>query len=214
MSSRAFILENLRLEPAPALPEIRLYRAHPGSGLRRLVGEDGPPPYWAYGWAGGTMLARHILDHPETVRGRRVLDIGCGSGVVAIAAALAASASVTAADSDPHALAATKLNAEANGVTVTITESDLSAVPDVDLILGGDVFYSAEVAGRMTVLFGRCVAAGIDVLIGDPYRAFLPLERLRLVAESRVPDFGQGERARAGVFAFGDQGASPLEPFD
>ncbi|MEI9903132.1 MAG: 50S ribosomal protein L11 methyltransferase [Asticcacaulis sp.] len=167
-----------------------------------MVGEDGPPPYWAYGWAGGTVLARHILDHPETVRGRRVLDIGCGSGVVAIAAALSGAGSVTACDSDDCALEATRLNAEANRVTITVKESDLSAMPDVDLVVGGDVFYSAEVAGRMTAFFERCVAAGIKVLIGDPYRVFLPPGRLRRIAEDKVPDFGQGGLARAGVFAF------------
>lgn len=200
--ARAFIRQNLRLEPAPRLPEIRLYRAHPESGLRRLAGEDGPPPYWAYGWAGGTILARYILDHPETVAGRVVHDIGCGSGVAAIAAALAGAASVTASDSDPHALAAARLNAEVNGATIAVAAGGLSRLPDADLILGGDVFYSEEVAIRMTAVFDLCLAAGKQVLVGDPYRAFLPLGRLCRIAQGYVPDFGQGEPVRAGVFAF------------
>ncbi|MBN9021095.1 MAG: hypothetical protein J0H08_03185, partial [Rhizobiales bacterium] len=84
----AFIAERLAVRPAPGVPGIRLHQAGPGSGLVRFLGGDGTPPYWAYGWAGGTVLARHLLAHPEVVRGRRILDIGAGSGIVAIAAAL------------------------------------------------------------------------------------------------------------------------------
>src|SRR5690349_7151761 len=122
-NARDFIRANLRLEPAPGLPEILLYRAHAQSGLSRIAG--GAPPYWAHTWAGGTALARHILDHPDTVQGRNVLDLGTGAGLVAIAAARAGAASVTAADIDPNAIAATKLNAEANGVSIATLEADL-----------------------------------------------------------------------------------------
>jgi hypothetical protein len=85
----AFIAANLHVRPAPALPDILLYAAHPASGLSRLGAgnADDPPPYWAYGWAGGTVLASHLFSNPECVRGRRVLDLGAGSGLVAIAAA-------------------------------------------------------------------------------------------------------------------------------
>lgn len=133
--TRAFILENLRLEPAPGVPEIRLYRAHAGSRLSRL-GET--PPYWAYHWAGGTVLARYILDHPQTVQGRRVLDLGTGSGLVAIAAAMAG-AEVRAVDINPRAIAAAELNAQANGVRIAVSEGDLLAgdPPETDLILVG-----------------------------------------------------------------------------
>ena len=102
-----FIRENMRVAPVPLLPEILLYTAHPASGLWRLAGPEAdgadlPPPYWAYQWAGGAVLARHFLDRPETVRGRRVLDLGAGSGVVGIAAAKAGASQVIAAEIDPH----------------------------------------------------------------------------------------------------------------
>ncbi len=206
MNLRAFILDNLTLAPAPAVPEIRLYRAHPASGLSRLDKGDAAAPYWAYGWAGGTVLARHVLDHPETVAGRRVLDLGCGSGLVAIAAARAGARHVTATDLDPHALAATQINAEANDVTVEVA-SDVATSPDVDIVLAGDVFYTDDVAARSLAFLDACAAAGIHVLVGDPGRTFLPFDRLERIAEYAVPDFGQGEPAKAWVFAFGDQGA-------
>ncbi len=196
--ARDFITANLRLLPAPAVPEIRLYRAYPGSGLSGFVGEDGPPPYWAYGWAGGTVLARYLLDHPETVRGRRVLDLGCGSGIVAIAAAKAGASRVLASDLDPNALAATRLNAETNGAAIEV----VAAVPDpldADLILAGDVFYSEDVAERLLAFLD---ASGVEALVGDPGRAFLPLDRLERIAEYIVPDFGSAEPAPAAVYRF------------
>jgi len=210
LNHKGFIRERLNLTKVTEAGYIGLYRAHAGSGLSRLGDEL---PYWAYGWAGGTVLARYILDHPEAVTGLRVLDLGCGSGLVAIAAALSGAAQVTAVDIDPYAVAATDLNAEANGVTIMASQADLldGLSPDVDVILGGDVFYAEALAGRATSFFDRCVASGIKVLIGDPGRKSLPLDRLQPLTEYDVPDFGAGV-VRARVFAFGDQGASPLEP--
>ncbi|QKC99274.1 class I SAM-dependent methyltransferase [Mesorhizobium sp. NZP2298] len=208
----------MRLVPVPALPEIRLYTAHPGSGLRRLVEpEDGAyadvdapepqPPYWAYAWAGGAVLARYILDHPMRVAGRRVLDLGAGSGLVGIAAAKAGACEVVAAEIDRNGIAALGLNAEANGVEITIAEGDITKglPPAVDLVLAGDVFYSRDVARRITPFLDRCLAAGIDVLVGDPRRNDLPLSRLRLLAEYQVPDFGDAKGTaskQSGVFSF------------
>src|SRR5262245_10976783 len=102
-----FIRQNLHLQPVPSVPEIRIYTAHPASGLRRLLdeGEGGAAPYWAYPWAGGAALARFLLDRPETVAGRRVLDLGAGSGLVGIAAAKAGAREVIAAEIDPHGIA-------------------------------------------------------------------------------------------------------------
>ncbi|MER9687685.1 50S ribosomal protein L11 methyltransferase [Mesorhizobium sp. M0139] len=218
-----FIKANLRLAPVPALREIQLYTAHPGSGLRRLVEwraygpEDGSqteqheaepqPPYWAYAWAGGAVLARYILDHPQSVAGSRVLDLGAGSGLVGIAAAKAGASAVIAAEIDRNGVAAIGLNALANGVEITIVDQDITTGPPpaVDLVLAGDVFYGREVALRMIPFLDRCLAAGIEVLVGDPRRADLPLSRLRLVAEYQVPDFGDAKGAAgrlSGVFWF------------
>ncbi|HEY4202255.1 MAG TPA: 50S ribosomal protein L11 methyltransferase [Devosiaceae bacterium] len=195
--------------PAPAVPEIRLYTAHPASGLWRLVGRDedhSEPPYWAYRWAGGTVLARHVLDHPETVRGRHVLDLGSGSGIVGIAAAKSGARSVLAAEIDPNGLVALGLNAVENGVTLTPVGGDLTcgSPPGVDLILVGDLFYAAELAERVTAFLDRSLAMGIDVLVGDPGRAHLPHDQLRPIAQYLVPDFGSVRDATtlSSVFAF------------
>jgi predicted nicotinamide N-methyase len=213
-----FIKANMRLVRAPALPEIRFYTAHPGSGLRRLVdpehdddADEGTPepqpPYWAYAWAGGTVLARYILDHPVSVAGRRVLDLGAGSGVVGIAAAKAGAREVIAAEIDRNGVAAIGLNAAANGFSITVFGDDITKGPPpaVDLVLAGDVFYGQDVTERVMPFLDRCLAAGIEVLVGDPGRAYLPRSRLRLLAEYTVPDFGDAKDAAprpSGVFRF------------
>ena len=201
-----FIRDNMRVVPVPSVPEIRLYTATPASGLWRLAEKGGKqaPPYWAYQWAGGLALARHILDHPETVAGRRVLDLGAGSGLVGIAAAKAGAAQVIAAESDRNAHAAIELNAAENGFAITLADVDvlIGPSPTVDLVLAGDVFYDRGTALRMTAFLDRCLAAGIAVLVGDPGRAYLPRARLRLLAEYDVLDVGDGASVKPGfVFA-------------
>ena len=202
-----FIETELPLEPVPSVPEILLHGAGPKSGLWRLAQEDDAfaPPYWAYRWGGGLALARHVLDHPEAVQGHRVLDLGCGSGIIAIAATKAGAIQVVAADTDRYALAATALYASANGVTLTTVCVDLTAgpPPDVDVILVGDLFYEVELAVRVTAFLACCVSAGRTVLVGDPGRDFLPLARLRLLAEYPAMDFAgsSGSRPNA-VFSF------------
>lgn len=193
-----FIRANTRVVAVPSLPEIRLHTAHQASGLWRLAvpdedGSDAPPPYWAFPWPGGVALARYILDRPEIVIGRRVLDLGAGSGIVGIAAAKAGASQVIAAEIDPYAIAALGLNAAANGVTLTVTGGDLTPgpPPPVDLVAVGDLFYEADLAGRVTAFLDRCLDAGIDVLVGDPGRAALPRRRLRLLAEYPVADVGE-----------------------
>ena len=190
----AFIAANLRLDPVPLLSGIRLYSAHPGSGLGRLprAGDD-VPPYWAWRWAGGLALARYFLDRPDRVAGLRVLDLGAGCGVVGIAALKAGAASVLAAETDANGRAALRLNARANGVELAVTGDDLLDGPppaDVDLVSVGDLFYDVEVARRAAAFLERCAAAGLAVLVGDPGRRPLPRERLDLVATYAVPDFG------------------------
>jgi predicted nicotinamide N-methyase len=196
----AFIRANLPVKAVPTVPEIRLHQADPASGLHRLGGKN--PPYWAYPWAGGLALARFVLDRPGSVIGRRVLDLGAGSGLVAVAAAKAGAAAIMAAEIDPNALAALRLNAALNDVALEPTDRDLTGggPPDVDVILVGDLFYAANLALRVTRFLDRCLDAGMEVLVGDVGRAHLPNERLRPLARYEVPDFG--EMKTGVVFSF------------
>ncbi len=191
------------------MPEISLHKAGPKSGLWRLAEADKAfsTPYWAYHWGGGLALARHMLDRPETVRTRRVLDLGSGSGLVGIAAAKAGAAHVVAYDVDPYAQTATMLNARANSVVVEAMLGDITdgGPPDVEVVLVGDLFYEEGVAARVTRFLDRSLAAGIEVLVGDPWRAFLPRTRLELLAEYPGVDFGgvaAPEVASNAVFRF------------
>lgn len=194
MKPADFIGQNLRLEPVPALPDILLYTAHPGSRLSRLADpddDDPPAPYWAYQWAGGLALAQHFAVHPKLVAGKRVLDLGAGSGLVGIVAAKTGAA-VSAAEIDANGRAAIALNATANGVAIVIVEIDITgpAPGGFDLIAAGDVFYNPEVGARMLPFLQRCAEAGQEVLIGDPDRRDLPVDQLERLASYAVGDVG------------------------
>jgi predicted nicotinamide N-methyase len=206
---RELIQSSFPLTPVPNVPEIRLHKAGPGSGLWRFAeaDKDFDAPYWAYHWGGGLALARHVLDNPQSVAGRKVLDLGAGSGIVAIAAAKAGAAYVTAADINHYAIEAIDLNAAANGVNITPLLADLTpgSPPEVDIVLVGDLFYDADLAQRVTAFLDRCLAANIQILVGDPWRATLPLSRLTLLAEYEGGDFGASDNApqkKNAVFAF------------
>ncbi|MFX0593860.1 class I SAM-dependent methyltransferase [Melissospora conviva] len=188
-----FVRLHATLAPVPFVPEVRLHQADEPIGLWELTeGEfrsDQPPPFWAFAWAGGQALARYVLDHPEVVRGRRVLDLAAGSGLVAIAAMRAGATSVRAVEVDERAVAAILLNAEANGVPVDAELADLldGDAGDAEVVLAGDVFYSDAMARRMLRFQLRAARAGARVLVGDPGRAFLPRERFRELAGYEVP---------------------------
>ena len=148
-----------------------------------------PPPFWAFAWAGGQALARYLLDHPEEVAGRTVLDFATGSGMVAIAAMKAGAASALGADIDEFCEAAVALNAAANGVSVAFTRENLLEAPPpaVDVILAGDIWYERPLAERATAWLGVARAAGARVLLGDPGRSYFPREGLAQLAEYQVP---------------------------
>jgi predicted nicotinamide N-methyase len=175
------------LLPVPLVPEISLHLAEHG---KTLFGDqfstDTAPPFWAFAWAGGQALARYVLDHPESVAGRRVIDIATGSGVAAVAAARAGAASVAAIDRDPAAVDATLRNAAANGVTIDARTADIADVDGAEVILAGDVFYMRSVADRMTVELRRLARTGL-VLVGDPGRGYFPGRLFRHAAEYVVP---------------------------
>ncbi|KXF79320.1 nicotinamide N-methyase [Paramesorhizobium deserti] len=191
--ARAFILANTRLQAPPHVPEIRLFLADEAHDLWHKTEEELatiglPPPFWAFAWAGGQGVARHILDNPEIVRGKAVLDFASGSGLVAIAAAKAGAAGVIASDIDPFAETAIALNAAANGVAVASRIEDLIGTDEGwDVILAGDVFYERPFAERLIPWFSTLRERGATVIVGDPGRAYLPKERLQSLAVYTVP---------------------------
>ncbi|MFN3572428.1 MAG: class I SAM-dependent methyltransferase [Phenylobacterium sp.] len=191
---RAFILANTRLQTPPHTPELTLRLADEITPIWRMTEEaleqiGLPPPFWAFAWAGGQALARYILDHPQIVAGRRVVDFASGSGIVAIAAAKAGAAHVLAADIDPFCGAALAVNAEANGVACDFTDADLldAPPPPVEVILAGDICYEKPLAARVLAWLGAARQAGATVLIGDPGRSYFPREGLDKLAEYQVP---------------------------
>jgi predicted nicotinamide N-methyase len=186
-----------QLRPVPLVPEIRLHQADDLVSLwQRLELTSGrtglDPPFWASAWAGGQALARYLLDHPQTVRGRHVIDLASGSGLAAIAAAKAEAAAVTAYDIDPLAVAAIGVNADANAVTVRavcadILNDDDPPDPGVDLVLVADAFYQRDLAAKVMRFIERAHAGGAAVLAGDFGRAYLPRDRLTPLASYDVP---------------------------
>jgi len=191
--ARAFILANTALTRPPHVPEIVLHLADEAHDLwlkteEQLEDIGLPPPFWAFAWAGGQGLARFILDHPEIVRDRVVLDFASGSGLVGIAALKAGAKTLTAADIDPFCAAAIALNAEANGVTLDAVIVNLIGCDEGwDVVLAGDVFYDQAFAQRLMPWFEQLAARGATVLVGDPGRSYLPKERLRACATYEVP---------------------------
>jgi predicted nicotinamide N-methyase len=219
----AFILANTRLQPVPHAPEIALWLADEVTPIWRLteeeLGEMGlPPPFWAFAWAGGQGLARWLLDHPEAVAGKRVLDFAAGSGLVGIAAMKAGAASALCADIDPFCGAAVALNAEANGVALAFTDHDLlrAEPPDVEVICAGDVFYEKPMAEAVLAWLTAASTRGVRVLVGDPLRTYFPKSGFDLLAEYAVPTTRELEDSavkRTRVWALAAEAAPPrLEP--
>ena len=188
----AFIRAHTRLLPVPHAPEIALHVADEATPLwsktEEELGEIGlPPPFWAFAWAGGQALARHLLDHPALVRGRRVLDFASGSGLAGIAAARAGASGVAATDIDAFAAAAIALNAAANGVSLDVALADVIGTDDGwDVVLAGDVFYERDMAGRVAGWLGTLARRGAVVLVGDPGRSYLPRDRMEALATYTV----------------------------
>ncbi|MGE4246823.1 MAG: methyltransferase [Parvibaculaceae bacterium] len=207
----AFIRANTKVLPVPLVPEISLHLAEESLPIWRKteeeLGEIGlPPPFWAFAWAGGQALARHVLDNADLVRGRDVLDLAAGSGLVSVAALKAGAARVLAADIDPMAGAAVRINAPLNGVEAEVTTLDLLGAPpgSFDTILVGDIFYEKALATRALAWLRQAQRQGSCVLIGDPGRSYLPRGDLHKLAEYCVPvtrELEDAEIKRTGVWA-------------
>ncbi len=191
---RAFILENTRIQPPPHTPELSLHLADEVTPIWRLteeaLAEIGlPPPFWAFAWAGGQALARYVLDHPDEVAGKRVVDFASGSGIVGIAAMRAGAGHVLATDIDPFCGAALAVNGELNGVRIDFTDQNLleTPPPDVDVILAGDICYEKPLATQVMDWLAAAHVRGTRVLIGDPGRSYFPRVGLEKLAEYEVP---------------------------
>jgi predicted nicotinamide N-methyase len=189
----SFIRENAALTTPPLVPEVALHLAVEALPLWEKTEEELqaiglPPPYWAFAWAGGQALARYVLDHPELVAGRAVLDVASGSGLVAIAAMKAGALRVEATEIDAIACAAIAANAEANGAAIRVAEGDpIGRDVATDVVLVGDAFYEKPLADRLLPWLERLAERGASVLIGDPGRSYFPKERFELIASYEVP---------------------------
>ena len=185
-----FVQSNTALSSAPACPEVALWLASEVTPLWEATEEtlqrsNLPPPYWAFCWAGGQALTRTILDRPDLVRGKRVLDFAAGGGSAGIAAALKGAASVEIAEIDPFAIASIGLNATANGVDVVAVLDDLVGVPNRwDVVVAGDVCYERAMTDHIWPWLKQLAADGAVVLMADPGRAYLP--KLGLMELSRM----------------------------
>jgi predicted nicotinamide N-methyase len=219
-SARAFVLRHTSLRPVPGLEEIRLHLADEVLPLWHAVQiETGDPdaalPYWAFAWAGGLAIGRYLRDHPEAVAGRRVFDVASGSGLCAIAAMHAGATEASGADIDAFAAAAIERNARANGWRVTVVRRDVldEDAPEADVILAGDCCYDAGLAERVLPWLHRARDRGIDVLIGDPGRRYLPTAELIELASYAVQTTTELEdldRKQGQVYALRAPGA-PLQ---
>lgn len=202
--------DSLRLQPVPLVPEVKLFLAEDPMLLWARLEADArgslTAPFWATAWTGGQALARYVLDHPDRVAGRKVLDIASGSGLVAVAAALAGAADVIANDIDEYAIEAIRANAKANGVVLRPDSHDLTGGDggDAEVILVGDCLYNAELAARVLPFVARAQARGATVLLGDPGRGFTPSHLLETLATYHLAAMGaaeDGQNERASVLS-------------
>nr|XP_018901706.1 PREDICTED: electron transfer flavoprotein beta subunit lysine methyltransferase-like [Bemisia tabaci] len=188
------------LSVAHLTPELRLHLITPNCTLWRAPPSEAPfaDPYWAFYWPGGQAIARYILDHPAAVRGRRVLDLGAGSGACGIAAAIAGAQRVLLNDIDPVACVAARLNLQENleqckTCDVGISSENLLKAEFFpwDLILIGDMFYDETFAAVLYPWLKSASAEGCSVLIGDPGRHGLSARirsRLTKLEEYNLPE--------------------------
>jgi predicted nicotinamide N-methyase len=204
-----FIRSNTALIAPPLVPEVRLHLATELVALWRsteeeLAAQGVPPPYWAFAWAGGQALARYILDRPQIVAGKSVLDFGSGSGLVAIAAMKAGARAARASDVDIFAAAAIALNARANDVEIEADTRDLiGSAFDGDTILVGDMCYERPLADRLLDWLHDQRERGRAVLLGDPGRSYFPkagIEKLASYSVQTTRELEDREIRETGVY--------------
>jgi predicted nicotinamide N-methyase len=190
---KAFITAHTVARPVPSVPQIKLYQADDATALWQMTEADLdqhqlPPPFWAFAWSGGQALAKYVLETPDIVAGKTVLDLACGSGMVGIAAAIAGAAQVICNDIDPYCEAAVSLNAGLNQCQIAFLGGNLltAGLPDVEVILAGDIAYERPMAEAMLTVLRAEVAKGKAVYIGDPHRTYFPKSGLTRCADYEI----------------------------
>lgn len=208
---RAFVRRTTQLRAVPDLPGVHLQLADDvavvhGLAARELGQSDAALPFWAFPWAGGLAISRYLIEHPDEVAGRRVLDVATGSGLCAIVALKSGAASAHAVDVDPLSEAAVAVNARANGVRVGFSRRDLLGAdpPPCDVILAGDVCYEETMAARMIGWLRLAARRGTRVLVGDPGRTYLPpgLDRLAAYRVRTSRELENAEIKESAVYTF------------
>ena len=193
VASRAFVISHTVVIAPPLVPEIKLHLARNSHTIFQaahdlVAGGLGERPYWAFAWPGGQALSRYILDHPDLVAGRAVLDLGAGSAMAAIAAMRAGATHAIAADVDPLSAAAAGLNADLNSVSLTVTTDDLLGLEcDADLIIIGDLVYEPDLQDRVGAFIERHRKRGVPFLYGDRTTARRPPGSFRMLDEYEAP---------------------------
>ena len=222
LSPDLVLRDHTRIGSAPLTPELRFHLADPQSDLWRqeeeaLIAQGLPSPFWAFAWGGGQALARLVLDQPERVKDKRVLDFACGCGVAGIAAAKAGADLVTGTEIDAFAVHAARANARLNDVPMQVLHADLVGCDDGwDVVLAGDVFYETEAGAAITDWLESLHDRGALVLIGDPVRAYLPKDKLSIMTRFEAPRAGDLEdqdvgAARVWRFSAPSRGLPELE---
>ncbi|MGR3371920.1 MAG: class I SAM-dependent methyltransferase [Pseudooceanicola nanhaiensis] len=192
----ALIRDHLPLAPVPGFDDLRHHAARPEARVSRLAEKLGTnaedlAPFWAWLWPGGAGLIRFVTEQPDSVKGRVLLDLGAGSGLLGIAALRLGARHAICADPDPIARAACLANAAANGVEVEVIDRVTPAsLPAADVVMAGDMFYDPEVAEAAMPVLDAYRARGTDVIVGDIGRHCLPRDGLTELAAYDVRDVG------------------------
>jgi len=184
----------------PQCPQIKLWLVDPIPMQRPFTQDEiltiqDYPAYWAFCWASGQVLARHILDNPDLVKGKRVMDFGAGSGVVAVACVMAGAKQVIACDVDPDALLSCQENAKLNHVELEL-HSDLFAFEqDIDLLIAADVLYDKANLPMLEVFLDKAPA----VIVADSRVKnfdFPPYYAIDNIESFTVPDLDELDEFR------------------
>jgi predicted nicotinamide N-methyase len=190
----------LSIQALPQCPEIKLWLVDPIPMQRQFSQDEilaiqAYPAYWAFCWASGQVLARHLLDNPELVKGKRVMDFGAGSGVVAIAAIMAGAKQVIACDIDPDALLSCQENAKLNKVEFELHTDLFTFNQDIDVLIAADVLYDKANLPLLEVFLNKAAA----VLVADSRIKnfdFPPYQTIGQADSFTVPDLDELDEFR------------------